>query len=90
MAKEIKNIKNFKILEMDSKEFFSTGGFSICDSCCKPMEKGFFIAVLNMSYCTEHYLEWFKNAERFEEDISFENFTFSRMKNFLDKKVLLR
>lgn len=84
MAKEIQNIKNFKILEMSSIEFISTGGFSICDNCCAKMDKGYFIPVLNMSYCTDHYLDWFKDAIRFPEDIPFEEYKFTQMKNFLD------
>lgn len=84
MAKEIQNIKKFKILEMTSKEFYSTGGFSICDSCSKKMDKGYFIPVLNMSYCTEHYLKWFKDAFRYPEDIPFEEYKFTQMKTFLN------
>lgn len=89
MPKEIQNIKKFKVLEMDQQEFFSIGGLSLCDSCCKKMKKGYFIAVLNMSYCTEHYLEWFRTAERFPEDISFEEFIHSRMFNFFKKAPFL-
>lgn len=86
MATEIQNIKQFKILEMNSAEFFSTGGFSICDSCSVLMKKGYFIPVLNMSYCTEHYLEWFKDAVRYPEDIPFEEYKFTQMKTFLDNQ----
>lgn len=86
MPTEIQNIKKFKVLEMVQEEFFSTGGFSICDSCCKKMDKGYFIAVLNMSYCTEHYLNWFKKAKRFPEDEYFENLMYSRMINFLKNR----
>lgn len=89
MAKEIQNIKSFKILEMNSKEFFSTGGLSICDSCCTPMEKGYYIAVLNSAYCEKHYLQWYENAINYPEDRSFESMVFERMKtHLLNEKAL--
>lgn len=88
MPKEIINIKNFKILELTSEEFYSTGGFSICDSCCLQMKTGYYISVLNLSYCTDHYLKWFKEATRYPEDINFEEYNFSQIKTFLETKKI--
>ncbi|MFK7102280.1 hypothetical protein V3471_15020 [Flavobacterium oreochromis] len=83
MAVIFKNEKNFKIIKMNYEEFFSTGGFSICDSCTKPMVEGYFIAVLNHSYCEYHFNNWINSAVNYPEDRDFEEFTFNRMKYFL-------
>lgn len=84
----IANSKNFKILELSSYELISTGGLSICDCCNTFMVKGYFVAVLNMTYCEEHYNLWLKEAVNYTEDKSFENFTFERMKNFITNKAI--
>lgn len=85
MPKIIANDKGFKVLELNSREFLATGGFSICDGCCKVMFKGYFIAVLNRSYCEDDFKDWLANAIRYNEDIPYENQKFNQMKTFLEK-----
>lgn len=58
MAKIVENKKGFKVLELSMIEFQSIGGLSICDSCNKAMFKGYWVAVLNYSYCQEDYFKW--------------------------------
>lgn len=87
MAIEIKNQLHFKVLEMSSNELLSTGGLSICDNCCVPMQKGYYIAVLNMTYCKEHYFNWLKNAINYPEDRNYESFVYNRMIDFINSKA---
>lgn len=84
----IANSKKFKVLELSSQELLSTGGFSICDSCNTLMEKGYFIAVLNMTYCEKDYNLWLEKAINYPEDQSFEHFTFERMRNFIINRAI--
>lgn len=84
----IDNSKNFKILELSSHELISTGGFSICDCCNTFMEKGYFVAVLHMTYCEKDYHLWLEKAVNYTEDQPFENFSFKRMKDFITKKTI--
>ena len=85
MVKIVANDKGFKVLELNSREFLATGGLSICDGCCKPMFKGYFISVLNMSYCEEDFNKWLANAIRYDEDIPYEDQKFNQMKTFLEQ-----
>ena len=75
----IESEKLFKILKLTRKELFSIGGYSICDQCCKPITEGYYISVLNQTYCKEHYDQWIKDAVNYPEDHEYENFTFKRM-----------
>ena len=84
MAKIILNKKGFKIIEMSIMEFQSIGGLSICDRCNSMMRKGFFIAVLNSSYCEDDFNRWLKSAIRYDEDIPYELSKFKEMKNMLN------
>lgn len=83
MASIVENKKGFKILKLNYKEFLSTGGLSICDGCNKIMFEGYYIAVLNYSYCKEDYEEWIKSAIKYDEDLSYEESKFNSMYNFL-------
>ena len=84
MAKIITNNKEFKIIELSQEELFSIGGLALCDGCNSKLTKGFYIAVLNSTYCESDYLNWSKNAVRYDEDISYENAKFSRMKAYFN------
>ncbi|MDE3744065.1 hypothetical protein [Maribacter polysaccharolyticus] len=84
MAKIIDNPKGFKVIELDRDEFFSIGGMSLCDGCNQKMKKGFFIAVLNRSYCEEDYHSWSERAVRYQEDIDYELTKFNQMKSIFN------
>lgn len=93
MAKIIENKKSFKIIEMSNKEciehFLTPAGvfdIPICDSCCKPYEKGFYIPVLLRWYCQECYDEFTERQSPFESDKLFEEKEFNRMCKKLNLK----
>lgn len=84
MGSIVHNDKGFKIVQLSRQEFMELGGMSICDGCCKPMETGYYIAVLNYAYCETDYNNWLQRATRYEEDIPFEEKKFNQIKDFFD------
>jgi hypothetical protein len=48
-------------------------GLSICDNCCKAMDHGYLIPVLNSCYCKDCFEQWKNNTMFYEEDIDYEN-----------------
>jgi len=87
MAKIVPNEKGFKVIELSMTELVSIGGLSICDSSNRAMAKGYYIAVLNHTYCEEEYFKWLKRAVRYDEDISYELTSFNRMAKTFNLKV---
>ena len=81
----VENYKLFKILLLTRSQLISTGGYAICDNCCKPMQQGYYIAVLNMTYCQMHYEKWIETAINHPEDNEYENFAYNRMYEFITK-----
>lgn len=84
MAKIVTNAKGFKVIKLDYNEFLSTGGLSICDGCSRLMSEGYYIPVLNSSYCEKDYKEWLERAIRYDEDLSYEEMKFKEMKRFFN------
>ena len=83
MANVIPNDKGFKVLELSMEEFQSIGGLSMCDGCNQAMFKGYYISVLNYSYCEEDYKNWEARSIKYDEDIPYELSNFNRMKQLL-------
>ncbi len=85
MARILPNAKGFKIIELTKEELFSIGGgLSICDICCAKMDKGFYIPVLNSTYCQKDYERWNESAIRYAEDIPYELLKFKQMKQIFN------
>ena len=74
--KEFQNNKGFLILEISRQEMLDKleqyGCLGICDLCGNPTDKGLYVAVLNQWFCPDCFYEWYIRAERYEEDIPFE------------------
>lgn len=76
MAKKVENKKGFLVLEITRGELLDVlaeyGSVGICDSCGLPIEKGYYIAVLNQWFCENCFKEWYKTAVRYKEDELYE------------------
>jgi hypothetical protein len=85
LANQLNNDKGFLLLKTSSDEIknLSLVSYGICDSCnCEPKE-GVYIAVLNCWYCPDCFERWYTSAERFSEDIKFEEKKFWNVYNAL-------
>lgn len=74
MTKE-QNDKGFLVLRMDQDDCRMAGFGLMCDQCMEDMtpdSKFYYIAVLNMLFCEECYRDWYEQADRYEEDIPYE------------------
>lgn len=58
------------------------GALGICDFCGKVSSTGYYIPVLNRWYCDECFEEWQTRANRFEEDVPYEE---SNLNSWIDK-----
>lgn len=69
----------FLIIESSASELYvATGGTGLCDSCARPSDKGYYIAVLNRWFCPECFEKWKSTARYYPEDMEIEirNFDF--------------
>ena len=99
MANRIKNNKGFLVIEMTPDEAINVCNFGvyndtnkqtylICDRCDKLLnfeERVYYIAVLNYLVDKDCYNHWISHAERYTEDISYEEHLF----NMYATKLLL-
>lgn len=91
MARVVENHKGFLVLEISRDEMLDKlsryGCLGICDSCNKPISKGYYIAVLNQWLCKEHYNEFVNTATRYDEDILIEEKNFKRYCKLFDMSL---
>ena len=82
MARIVKNDQGFKVIAMISEEAIQKCNFGeVCDHCLEPYfgkKCLYYVAVLNMLFCTPCYINWIEKNERYAEDVPYEerNFKF--------------
>lgn len=95
MARVVINDKGFKVISMSISEARAIGfgmdyfdkRIVICDRCGKYIDVDtYYIAVLNQCFCSTCYYEWYKYAERYDEDKPYENKHFEETLNALISK----
>ena len=57
----------------------------VCDSCMESPEVGYYVAVLNQWFCKKCYEEWLQRAERYQEDIPYEERNYETYKRLFSK-----
>lgn len=86
MAKVLKNNKNFRVIKLNSLDDIERCGFGfrnnksntievVCDNCnklCNSNEELYYVAVLNRLFCKDCYFNWYSRAQRYAEDIPYE------------------
>ena len=83
MAKQIKNDKNFLVIECSVFDLMGIepAAMGICDRCNSASLKGYICCALgHQYYCEKCYQEWISRATRFDEDIPFETSVFNQYK----------
>lgn len=87
--KEVKNEKGFLVMEITRAELVSKlaqyGCIGVCDSCMESPEVGYYVAVLNQWFCKKCYEEWLQRAERYQEDIPYEERNYETYKRLFSK-----
>lgn len=84
MAQIINSDKKFKVIDVSLSDCIKMGGLGICDHCNTPIDKGYFVAVLDNVICEKCYNSWHHRAENYPEDRRAEERIFNRMKSILN------
>lgn len=80
MAKQIKNNKNFLVIQCTVYELLKIepGGLGICDCCGSPSLSGYIPCVLgHRYYCDKCYKEWVERAVNYPDDRVYEQQVFN-------------
>ena len=100
MAKDYKNDKDFKIIELNYYEAINILNFGInydnehiivCDNCnseIKSTDKLYYVAVLNRALCKDCLDDFIDNYNKHKEDESYENRHYNYYVNILKKESL--